>query len=70
LEKVCRLLDAEPGETTNDGTFSIETVNCLGACALGPMLVVEGQYFGQMTPAKVGQVLMQYTEPSEQQESR
>jgi NADH-quinone oxidoreductase subunit E len=70
LKEVCRLLDVEAGETTDDRLFSVETVNCLGACALGPIMVVEGEYFGQMTLAKVGPVLMKYAETEAQKESR
>jgi NADH-quinone oxidoreductase subunit E len=42
-------LGIEPGETTHDGEFSLETVNCVGACALGPLIVVEDEYHGHMT---------------------
>ena len=70
LDEVCRRLDVEPGETTADRLFSIETVNCLGACALGPIMVVEGEYFGQMTAAKVGPILEKYAQEEPQKESR
>jgi NADH-quinone oxidoreductase subunit E len=40
------------GETTKDMKFTFETVNCLGACALGPIVVVNGAYHGQMTTTK------------------
>jgi NADH-quinone oxidoreductase subunit E len=70
LEAVCRRLDVEPGETTDDRLFTVETVNCLGACALGPIMVVEGEYFGQMTPAKVAAVLERYAVTEVQRESR
>ena len=45
------------GETTRDHLFTLETVNCLGACALGPIVVTDGEYSGQMTPQKVDQLL-------------
>lgn len=45
LEEVCRRLEIEPGQTTKDGEFTIETVNCLGACALGPVVVIDGAYY-------------------------
>ncbi len=41
LEELCRRLDISPGATTKDGLFTLETVNCLGACALGPVLAPE-----------------------------
>jgi len=37
------------GKTTDDGLFTLERVNCLGACAIGPILVVDGEYKGNMT---------------------
>jgi NADH:ubiquinone oxidoreductase subunit E len=52
-----RTLGIKPGETTKDLQFSFETVNCLGACALGPILVVNDEYHGQMTIAKTSKVL-------------
>jgi len=43
----------ECGQTTPDGEFSLETVHCLGACGVGPMVVVNGRYYGHMTRRKV-----------------
>ncbi len=60
LEKMERDLGIEAGQTTKDLMFTLETVNCVGACALGPMVVVDGKYEGQMTPDKVGPVLKKY----------
>jgi NADH-quinone oxidoreductase subunit E len=48
------------GETTSDGRFSLETVNCLGACALGPLVVVDEDYHGNMTVDGVKKVLKKY----------
>jgi NADH-quinone oxidoreductase subunit E len=52
-----RTLGIKAGETSKDLQFSLETVNCLGACALGPILVVNDEYHGQMTIAKTNKVL-------------
>lgn len=52
-----RKLGIEEGETTDDLKFTYETVNCLGACALGPILVVNGEYHGHMTISKVEKLL-------------
>jgi NADH:ubiquinone oxidoreductase subunit E len=52
-----RTLELKPGETSKDLEYSFETVNCLGACALGPILVVNDEYHGQMTIAKANKVL-------------
>ncbi len=54
-----RQLHVLPGETTADREFSFETVNCLGACALGPIVVVDGHYFSNVTPPKVKGILDQ-----------
>ena len=53
-------LGIKAGGTTADRNFSLETVNCLGACALGPVMVIDGEYFGQMSPEKIGDVLKKY----------
>ena len=57
LDEVKRQLGIEPGETTEDMRFTLETVNCLGACALGPIVVIDGKYHGQVSPGKVKKVL-------------
>lgn len=57
LEELQRGLNVKPGGTTEDGSFTLETVNCLGCCAQGPMVVVDQEYHGQMTPAKVRTLL-------------
>jgi NADH:ubiquinone oxidoreductase subunit E len=52
-----RQLGIKAGETTQDNEFTLETVNCLGACALGPMVVVDGHYFANVTTGKVKNIL-------------
>ncbi|RTZ92429.1 MAG: NAD(P)H-dependent oxidoreductase subunit E [Deltaproteobacteria bacterium] len=52
LDKMVRDFGIQPGGTTKDMEFTLETVNCLGACALGPIVVVDGEYHGQMTTPK------------------
>ena len=52
-----RQLGAGPGETTADKEFTLETVNCLGACALGPIVVVDGHYFSNVNSARVKQII-------------
>jgi NADH:ubiquinone oxidoreductase subunit E len=52
-----RQLGVDPGETTPDKEFTLETVNCLGACALGPIAVIDGHYFSKMEKPKVREVL-------------
>lgn len=57
LDEMKRQLDVEPGQTTDDMEYTLETVNCLGACALGPVVVVDGEYHGQISPRKVQKVI-------------
>jgi NADH-quinone oxidoreductase subunit E len=61
-EAVERELGIAAGETTTDKRFTLETVNCLGACALGPVAVVDGEYHGQMNPRKVTAMLNAYAD--------
>lgn len=56
-----RELGVNAGETTKDLQFTLETVNCLGACALGPVVVIDGKYHGQMTPDKTRRTLSELT---------
>lgn len=55
-----RELGIKNGMTTEDMEFTLESVNCLGACALGPIAVLDGEYFGQMSVSKVKKVLSKY----------
>lgn len=57
LEEMERELRIKAGETTKDKKITLETVNCVGACALGPIVVVDGKYNGHMTPTKVSDAL-------------
>lgn len=50
-------LGIRSGETTSDRDFSLETVNCLGACALGPVVVADGHYYSKVTTSKVKEIL-------------
>jgi NADH-quinone oxidoreductase subunit E len=60
LEQIERSLKINPGETTDDFKFTLETVNCMGCCALGPVVNIDGEYFGQMNAAKVDSLLARY----------
>jgi len=60
LDMVQDLTGIRPGETDLDLKFSLETVNCLGCCAMGPVMVVDGKYHGKTVPAKVADVLKSY----------
>ena len=56
-DTVERLLGIGPGETTADGLFSLELVNCLGSCALAPVMVINETYYGKVTPDKLPAIL-------------
>jgi len=53
-------LGIRPGETTKDQNFTLETVNCLGVCAAGPVVSIDGEYFGKMSSAKVEGTLKKF----------
>jgi len=57
LEEIERELGINPGETTEDFKYTLERVNCVGACALGPVVIVDGTYSGQMKTDKVKTLL-------------
>ena len=63
-----RELDLKEGETSEDLEYTFETVNCLGACALGPVLVVNGEYHGQMTISKTSRLLKKLAKESQKSE--
>jgi NADH-quinone oxidoreductase subunit E len=60
LDSVQDLTGIKPGETDMDLKFSLDTVGCVGCCALGPVMVVDGEYYGKMAPAKSEKVLKNY----------
>lgn len=60
LDTLQQLLSIKPGETTLDMKFSLETVNCLGCCAMGPVVAVNGVYYGPLAAHNVSELLMKY----------
>ena len=60
VDKMERDFGLKPGETTEDQRFSLETANCLGCCALGPVVVVDGKYESKVNPDKLGKILKNY----------
>ncbi len=66
VEELERCLGVKAGETTSDGEFTLETVNCLGACALGPIIVVDGRYFSNVDQAGVKDIVAKLHAGSEQ----
>jgi len=60
LDEFKRKLDIDVEETTSDKMFTLESVNCLGACALGPIAVIDGNYHGQMKIRSVEKLIKKY----------
>ena len=60
LDTVEGVTGIRPGETDLDLKFSLETVNCLGCCALGPVMEIDGKTHGKMAPAETAAVLKNY----------
>ena len=60
MNEVSNLLEIQPGETTEDGEFTLRAVNCLGACAIGPVMVLDGKYYGKMSASRAKDLLMEF----------
>lgn len=60
VEEASRELSIDVGQTTHDRKFTLETVNCLGCCAIGPVVVVDGKYFSYVK--RIETILKEYTE--------
>ena len=61
VEELERKLDIPAGETTEDLRFTLETVRCVGACALGPLVTVDGEYHGQVQTSKLDSILKEHS---------
>jgi NADH:ubiquinone oxidoreductase subunit E len=57
LMEMKRQLNIEPGQTTSDKQFSLNVVNCLGVCAIGPVMFVHGKFYGEMNPVKAKRII-------------
>jgi len=68
LEEFERELDIESGETTKDNQFTLETVACLGCCAIGPVVVIDGNYYAQTNIRKVKLILKNYRKKEKENE--
>ncbi len=60
LDKVTEVTGIKPGETDTEAKFSLETVNCLGCCALGPVMVIDGKTHGKLSPAAAADAMKSY----------
>ncbi len=60
LDTVAEALGVEPGQTTADLAFSLQTVACVGACALAPVMTIDGEYYGKLDPAGAREILARH----------
>ncbi len=65
LDKVCEVLEVKPGETTEDGLFTVDAVRCIGACALAPAMMINGQVYPRLTPAQIPEIIDSYRKKEE-----
>jgi NADH-quinone oxidoreductase subunit E len=57
LRELKKQLNIEPGQTTPDKQFSLNVVNCLGVCAIGPVMFADGKFYGEMNPLKAKRII-------------
>lgn len=62
LEELKESLGIKPGETTKDRLFTLETVACMGVCALAPVIVIDGKYYGNLDRSKLKKIICEYTD--------
>ncbi len=62
LDMAMKQLKLEPGQTTRDGLFSLETVACIGACGLAPVVNINGEFYAKITPQKLARIIEQFRE--------
>ncbi len=67
LEKLTAILGIQPGETTSDRLFTLETVYCVGSCSMSPVVRVDGDTYGRLKPDRLPRILKTYR-PAEEQE--
>jgi NADH:ubiquinone oxidoreductase subunit E len=60
LDAISRELKIEPGETTDDLNFTLETVACLGTCFLAPVIMVDEDYYGKLSPKRAVDAIKKY----------
>jgi NADH:ubiquinone oxidoreductase subunit E len=61
LDSLCRELKVEPGGTTGDLNFTLETVACVGTCFLAPVIMIDADYYGKLTPKRAVDALKKYS---------
>lgn len=69
-EAISKEFRVEPGGTTPDRLFSFQAVNCVGACALAPVMIVDGKYYDGMTPASATEILRDLSPDAQPDETK
>lgn len=69
LDKITKRLGIQPEETTPDGRFSLTACRCIGACGLAPVLTVNDEVYGRLTPDDIDGILDQYMNDGEEEEA-
>ena len=59
-DKFCEILDIKPGETTEDGLFTIDALRCIGACGIAPAVTINGKVYPKLTVNEVPKIVQQY----------
>ena len=60
LDKLQEVLNIEVGDTTDDGKFTLEATRCLGACGLAPVMMINDQVYGRLTPDDIADIIAKY----------
>jgi NADH:ubiquinone oxidoreductase subunit E len=60
IDSIHRELTIDPGETSADSRFTLELVNCIGACDIAPAMLIDGEVYGQLTSEKISEILKSY----------
>ena len=60
IDKFSELLKIKPGETTEDGLFTLDALRCIGACGIAPAVSINGKVYPKMTVSQVTEVISQY----------
>ncbi|HDM70823.1 MAG TPA: NAD(P)H-dependent oxidoreductase subunit E, partial [Thermotogales bacterium] len=60
VETLKKILGIDFGETTSDGLFTLETTGCLGLCGVSPVIMIDDEFYGDLTPEKVEEIIEEY----------
>ncbi len=69
LSAIENTLKIKAGETTRDKKFTLEVVNCIGACSIAPVMTINDEYFGRLTVKEIPSILKKYSKASKTKEA-